>query len=293
MSAPRKEIPAEAQELLKEAEKLASKKSSSGFLSFFTGSTTDNIEEAAELYTRAGNLLKAEGCWREAANAFLRSAELTERDQDGAEEGARKRINAASCFRKIDAESAIAQLELAIGIYVRAGRFHLVATYEKECGEIWESASRWKECAEYFEKAARRYEAEDSPAMAQGCFMKAALALGWLGEWQKAATLYENMADDCAADSTRKFNQKEFVFRCILCHLANDDQVAASKKVSLLERGRELQLVKALLDAIEQDDLEKFNTAVSEYDQVASLDDWKINVLTAIKKSLEQEESLA
>lgn len=297
MSKSTAEIPQEAKELLEEAGALAekSRSGSKGFLSFFTGgNSSEHAEDAAELYTKAGNLLKSEQIYKPAAEAFIKAAELHERDAESKEEGARKRVAAASCFRKYDAASAIEQLEKAIQVYLRAGRFSLVATYEKESAEIWEAESRWKEAAECYVRAGKRFEAEDSPAMAQGCWVKAALAYGWMGDWTSGSETYERIAEACAGDHLRRFGSKDYYFRGILCTLANGDVVGGRKKAeSCLEKGRELQLIQALVQAIEDGDVEAFSQAVATFDQVASLDDWKTHVLLEIKKTIDAEPSLA
>ena len=291
-------IPQEAKQLLEDADKLAEKArhGSRGFLSFFTGggNSEEHAEDAADLYTKAGNLLKAEQKWKPAAEAFIKAAELHEREADSKEEGARKRVSAASCYRKYDAAGAIEQLEKAVQVYLRAGRFSLVATYEKESAEIWEGESKWKEASECYVRAAKRYEAEDQPAMAQGCWAKAALAYGWMNDWTSSTEVYETIAQACATDHLRKFSSKDFYFRAVLCTLANGDVVGARKKAEgWLEKGRELQLSLSVVQALEDGDLEAFSQAVATYDQVASLDDWKMHVLLEIKKSIDSEPSLA
>lgn len=292
-----KEVPPEVKELLTEADKLAEKARSGGkgFMAFFTGGHSgEYAENAADLYSKAGNLLKAEQHWKQAAEAFIKAAELHELDADSKEEGARKRVSAASCYRKYDAASAIAQLERAVQVYLRAGRFSLVATYEKESAEIWEGEGNWGEAAGCYEKAAKRFEAEDQPAMAQGCLAKAALAYGWMGNWTCSSELYTRIAEACASDHLRRFSAKDYYFRAILCAFADGDVVGGKKKAEgLLEKGRELQLSMAIAEALESSDVEAFSQAVANYDQVASLDDWKTHVLLEIKKTIDAEPSLA
>lgn len=293
----------EAERVWAEAEQLASKARSSGssnaFVAFFRGGgrREEMLEDASEAYVHAGNLFKAQEQWRRAADSFIKAAELDETHQDRtmADEGARKRVQAASCLRKIDADAAIAEYERAIEVYTRAGRFSIAATYVKDIGEVLEQRQRWSEAAERFQDAARRYAAEDSPAIASGLRQRAAVALGWAGQYGPCSKLYLELADECASDALRRFNQRDYAFRALLCCLADGDTVAVQRRISegVLEKGRDLDLVKALCEALDDADDAKFEAAVDLYAQVATIDDWKEHVLTAIHDGQLEGEGLA
>jgi alpha-soluble NSF attachment protein len=50
---------------------------------------------------------------------------------------------------------------------------------------------------------------------------------------------------------------------------------------------REAKFITAILEAVDNDDLEKFQGFVFEFDQVSKLDNWKTNILLKIKRQLE------
>lgn len=52
---------------------------------------------------------------------------------------------------------------------------------------------------------------------------------------------------------------------------------------------REAKFAQHVMDACEQGDVEAFQEAVFNYDQVTKLDNWKTGVLLRIKKGLESE----
>lgn len=139
----------------------------SGRTSFFgLMSSTPDYHEAADKFNLAGNLFKADGQWQQAGEAYLRAAEACKSDGNP-EEAARRRLAAASCYRKAPgmAEKAVGLIEEANEAYVRAGRFAMVGNNEKECGEILEKEVGDKRRAiEYYARAAQRYMSEDSPA---------------------------------------------------------------------------------------------------------------------------------
>jgi alpha-soluble NSF attachment protein len=53
---------------------------------------------------------------------------------------------------------------------------------------------------------------------------------------------------------------------------------------------REDRLLWAIVDAFDKRDVEVFSTAVSEYDRVSRLDDWKVSILLHIRKRVEESE---
>jgi len=53
---------------------------------------------------------------------------------------------------------------------------------------------------------------------------------------------------------------------------------------------REAKFAKELIDSCEEADVERYTTAVFQYDQVTKLDNWKTNVLLRVKKALEEDE---
>jgi alpha-soluble NSF attachment protein len=50
---------------------------------------------------------------------------------------------------------------------------------------------------------------------------------------------------------------------------------------------REAKFITAILEAVENGDLENFQGSVFEFDQVTKLDNWKTNILLKIKRQLE------
>ncbi|KAM7300132.1 alpha-soluble NSF attachment protein [Ixodes scapularis] len=51
---------------------------------------------------------------------------------------------------------------------------------------------------------------------------------------------------------------------------------------------REYKLVKALINKLEDQDVDGFTDTVKEYDSISRLDQWYTNILLRIKKSLQE-----
>ena len=51
---------------------------------------------------------------------------------------------------------------------------------------------------------------------------------------------------------------------------------------------REAKFLGALIDVVEQSDLEGFSTACRDFDQVSKLDNWKTQILLKIKETINE-----
>jgi len=119
-----------------------------------------------------------------------------------------------------------------------------------------------------------------------------------LEKYEKAIEIYEEVAGNCIESSLLKYSAKEYFFRAALCHMCVDllnAQIAIKKYEEMFPSfadTRESKLVKALIDKIEQQDLEGFTEAVTEYDSISRLDQWFTTILLRIKKQLAGEPDL-
>lgn len=51
---------------------------------------------------------------------------------------------------------------------------------------------------------------------------------------------------------------------------------------------REAKLLDSLIEAIEEEDVDKFTNVTYEYDSISKLDNWKTTLLLRVKKALQQ-----
>lgn len=256
---------------------------------------------AAELYNEAGNTFKCVKAWKEAGDAFMNAAEA-DISAGEPEEAARRRISAASCYKKVEPAKAVEALKMAIQVFLKSGRFHLAASHEKEVAEIYEnSLDDLKNAAVYYEKAADRYVAEDSLATALGCQMKAANLSALVEDYTKAIEIFSAVCKQWAGDELKRYSMKDYLVRNGLCLLATGDLVQARREIdrfSQLDHNfsttHEAALLRGTLEALEQNDTEMLTEAVATFDQVGLLDEWKTKMLLRLKRSIiAEDESLA
>ncbi|CAJ0836518.1 3685_t:CDS:2 [Entrophospora sp. SA101] len=237
----------------------------------------NKYEDAAELYNKAANMFKLA---KRSANMQL---QLNERD-----EASTTFINASKCYRKCSFE--------AIEILTDRGRFQAAANLQKDIAQIYESdLVDLEKAMQAYEIAAEWYLGEESTALANGCFIKAATFAATLEQYDKAIEKFEQVAMASLDNQLAKWSLKEYFLKAGLCHIAFGDHIGARRAIErygdvdvTFSGTRECQF----LEAVEGGDVETFTNRVVEFDQLTKLDNWKTTILLRIKKSIQDESSL-
>lgn len=281
--------------LIAQAEKKV--KSSQGFLGGLFGGTS-KLEDAAELYVSAGNMFKMAQKWSAAGNAFMEAAQLQITLQSKHEAGQRF-VDAGNCFKKTDVEEAVRAFEMAINIYTDMGRFTMAAKHHITVAEIHEgNSSDLEKAIFHYEQAAQYYRGEESNSSANKCLLKVAMYSAQMEEYAKALEIYEQVAADAIENSLLKYSAKEYFFKAALCHMCIDiveAQRAVDKYCDMypaFQDTRECKLLRTLLEAKEEENVESFTEAVKEYDSISRLDQWLTTILLRIKKGMNEEPDL-
>jgi len=277
---------AKAQKLLQEAEKKG--KSGGGLFGLFGGGKG---EEACELYVKAGNLFKMAKKWHEAGNCFVKSAELQLKQNDAKHEAASNYADAATCFRKVNAQHAADCLQKAAEIYTDMGRFTMAAKQHNSIAELYETEAPDLEKAMYhYEKAGDYYKGEESKSAANKCFLKVAQFAASLEQYRRAIDIYEEVAISSADNTLLRYSAKDYFFKAALCHLCQDvlDAQHAITRYDELHPAfadsREHKLLKDVILAVEEKNLDAFTAAVKDYEKISRLDDWTVTMLLRVKK---------
>ncbi|XP_029414104.1 alpha-soluble NSF attachment protein isoform X3 [Nannospalax galili] len=245
---------AEAMALLAEAERKV-KNSQSFFSGLFGGSS--KIEEACEMYARAANMFKMAKKWSEAINCLMR----------------------------------------AIEIYTDMGRFTIAAKHHISIAEIYETELVDMEKAiAHYEQSADYYKGEESNSSANKCLLKVAGYAAQLEQYQKAIDIYEQVGTSAMDSPLLKYSAKDYFFKAALCHFCIDmlnAKLAVQKYEELFPAfsdSRECKLMKKLLDAHEEQNVDSYTEVVKEYDSISRLDQWLTTMLLRIKKTIQGDE---
>ncbi|XP_030650218.1 N-ethylmaleimide-sensitive factor attachment protein, alpha b isoform X2 [Chanos chanos] len=288
----------EAVALMAEAEKKV-KSSQSFFGSLFGGSS--KMEEACDMYARAANMFKMAKNWNcsvsAAGNAFSQAARLHLQMQSK-HDAATNFIDAGNAFKKADPQEAINCLNRAIEIYTDMGRFTIAAKHHVTIAEVFEAELVDIEKAiAHYEQAADYYKGEESTSSANKCLLKVASYAAQLEQYPKAIEIYEQVGTHAMDSTLLKYSAKDYFFKAALCHFCVDmlnAKLALQKYEEMFPAfsdSRECKLIKKLLDAYEEQNVDAYTDAVKEYDTISRLDQWLTTMLLRIKKTIQEDES--
>lgn len=285
-----------AVEMISQAEKKV--KSAQGFFGGMFGGSS-KIDDAVELYLRAANMFKMAKKWSAAGTAFTEASQLQLNQLQNKHEAAQHYVDAANCYKKSDNEEAVKCLENAIDIFTDMGRFVMAAKHHISIGEIYESNIVDLEKAIFhYEQAADYYKGEESNSSANKCFLKVAQYSAQMENYPKAIAIYEEVAADAIESSLLKYSAKEYFFKAALCHMCVD-VLEAQRSVdkycdmhTAFQDTREAKLLRSLLEAQEEQNVEAFTEAVKEYDSISRLDQWLTTMLLRVKKGMSEEPDL-
>ncbi|BFZ11863.1 hypothetical protein BsWGS_14902 [Bradybaena similaris] len=280
---------AEAQKKLKK-----SKRSFLLFSSIFGGGRSKQ-EEACGLYVRAANAFKVAKNWPQAGNAFEEAAQL-QLALGNKKDAALHYLDAGTSYRKGNPNAAISAIHKAIEIYTDMGDFKIAANHHITLAEIYaRKLSDIEKAIQNYEQAADYFKGEDSYGSANSCLEKVAKYSAKLKNYEKAIEIYEQVATSC----TSKYSTIDYYFRASVCHMCMDTvnaQVAVKKYEEMLPAfagSSECKLVKKLLKAVEDANMEKFTKSL-DFDSVFSFfaEPFLRTLLLRVQKQLSAEPDL-
>jgi alpha-soluble NSF attachment protein len=253
-----------------------------------------SYDDAADCFSKAGNLLKNAKNWDEAARAYVKAADAQITGKSHTE-AVSSLGNAATCFRKVAPQEAVGCLERAIGMLTDEGRFSMAAKYHKDIAEICENdLSDNKQAAAHYERAAELYEGEpNSSSSVKPCLVKVAHFAAEGGDYVRGKELFEKLAAICLESRLGSYGAKEYLLKAGLCTLAEGDVIAAKKALEkymdmhpAFEREREFTLFSDVTTAVDNYDLELFMKTVTDYDSLTKIEPFVTTLLLKIKKMI-------
>uniref|UniRef100_A0A8C2RM63 NSF attachment protein alpha n=1 Tax=Capra hircus TaxID=9925 RepID=A0A8C2RM63_CAPHI len=179
---------------------------------------------------------------------------------------------------------AINCLMRAIEIYTDMGRFTIAAKHHISIAEIYET-----ELVD-IEKARDGQEGA-SPGNACSLLVPGSDPALWL-----PTALCLQVGTNAMDSPLLKYSAKDYFFKAALCHFCIDmlnAKLAVQKYEELFPAfsdSRECKLMKKLLEAHEEQNVDSYTEAVKEYDSISRLDQWLTTMLLRIKKTIQGDE---
>ncbi|GAB0134234.1 hypothetical protein EsDP_00002614 [Epichloe bromicola] len=281
--------------LLQKAEKTLSS-AGSGF-SFF-GGREDKYQNAADLFTQAGNAFKMQNQNVEAGKAFEQAAQVQTSKLDEPDDAANSLVDAFKAYRKDAPSDAVRCLKVAVDRYCSKGNFRRAASHNETMAEVYETQlGDAKKAMECYEAAATWYEGDNAMALANKLWLKVADAAAMEGDYYKAIENFEKVAEQSVNNNLMKYSVKDYFLRAGICHLATGDMVATNRALEKYRdmdpsfaTQREHMLLTDLCEAVEGQSQEQFTDKLFQYDQVSKLDKWKTTILVRVKNTIEEAE---
>ncbi|KAF5866972.1 hypothetical protein ETB97_006816 [Aspergillus alliaceus] len=264
--------------LLQKADKAL--QSASGGFNFF-GGRTEKYENAADLYTQAGNAYRVQKQNKEAGLAFEKAASIQTQNLNEPDDAANSLQEAFKVYRKSDPEDAARVLSSAIQHYVLKGNFRRAATQQQYLAEVFEvELGDQKKALEAYEKAAEWFDSDNAEALANKHYLKAADLAALEGDYYKAIEHYERIGRSSISNNLMKWSDLVATNRALENYRDIDTTFAST---------REHQLLIDLVQTIEQGDQEAFADKLFQFDQLSKLDKWKTTLLLRIKNNIEEQ----
>ena len=191
--------------------------------------------------------------------------------------------------------------EKTIEMLSKDGKFDQAARMRKEIAEFLESDKEYGEAAKEYEKAAKLYEIDDRVSFAIQCKVKAAdlIIITDEPDYAKAIELYDNVISEYMKKDTLKGSAKSLMIKVWLCHLANDDLVAAQNKYTdfcsddtSFINGREGVFVSNMLKIKESNDVDAFQKNCFQYNKITPFDKQLTKILEKVKDRLDPVKNL-
>lgn len=258
-----------------------------------------DYEKANEYYTSAAAQYKLDKNYERAGEAYMRAGDAAMQSKNQFE-ATQSYVEAANAYKKVDVKKAGTMLQIAIQLNIDQNRLGEAARLEKDFAEALEEEGQLKGAIEHYKNAYKFFYAEDRPQLASQCQIKMAKIHGELDEFDVAAKLYEEIGS-AQARGNLKHQAKEYFLRATLCLatvITNDNRDEKTAEVREayenyqtidpnIRHSREAEFIEKVLDSLAENNLELFDDAVSDLNDMRMLDDWKTHVLLVIKKNFE------
>lgn len=289
-----------ANKLMTEAAETADK------FSLFT-SKDEKRANARKLYIQAAGIYKANQNFINAATAFQRAADMSaanKSDIDVADDLSNVLLMHLKCDNFDAAKSAANKV---IDFFVRNNKSSQAAKVCQSIGE-WKPTNGTKLTDEqrreqdlYLEKAMTFYRQEGSRSTANEMRLKVIERKVANGELEAASKDYEAIGKEVLDDQLLRSTAQKHFFMALLCLVGNLQPAKITDQIDQLRRKfetiqdldtqfnkytQEFILVEGIIDALESEDVEKYEDAQDAYAEICAVDTLKARLLLQGKQAL-------
>lgn len=263
-------------QLVAEAEKDLKK------FSFFS-SGSEKYDKAHDKFMQAATQYKAAASFSKAAGAYSRAAEMSAKSGNEMDRAVELEESAKAHIKANDTASAISQYSEAVDIYDKNQKFSNAAKACAAAGDI----AQGPEAMKWLDRAVKYYRTQGAKVTASEIVQKMADAKARSGDFAGARDIYEQLAREALDDRVARGNARKLFFFALLAQLAMMTPDSMMEDVGALQETfeeyqeldtqfnqhtREHMFISAVIAAIQEEDVEAFDDAATEYDSICPLD---------------------
>lgn len=273
-------------ELMKEAEKKLK--------SFSLFGSANKTEAAMELYDKAAAQFKITKDWDQAAECYLKIAELAGKLSNELEEE-QAYTNAAKAYKNANNnKEAMKIFKLVAEMRMKGNKFQQAGKLYTEMAQMEEKEMNHKAALELYQSAADCFQADNSASSESQALLKVAELSAMEMDYKTAIEIYEKVSATSLENSLLKYSVKDYMYKASLCQLSICAQISDFKTLEdKLERYKDMNpawdgdkacaFIEQLIKAFDDGDVEAFSEACFKYNQIYKLDQFATKILSHVK----------
>ncbi len=180
---------------------------------FFASSRTANQELAVELFDKAAAQFKLTKDWEDAAKAYVRAGEVSEKLLKAESEASNYYLNAAKAYKNAGSKEANKMFKAVVAMHMENNRFSAAAKIYKEIAECEEKENSIPAAIAAWEQAADCHFAEDQASSGNQCLLKVAHYAALREDYKKAIDIYEKVSAASLTNNLMQYSVKEYMFK--------------------------------------------------------------------------------
>lgn len=258
-----------------------------------------DYDGANELYMKAAGQYKLQKDYLRAGETYMKAGECAGKLKNQFQV-AEAYQQAAMMFQKACSPQFEATLQLAVQALVDNNRLNTAAGMVMKAADEQRQAGQPDKALPLYQKAENYYHADGMEAMVQKAKVAQADIYTELLSFDKAAAMYEAIGKNML-QGPLKYQSYTFQFKALLCRFAAGDYSsnramtidALSEDVDTavsinpyLQGIREEEVLRDLLIALRDEDMEKFDEVVKKLQMLKMLDEWTTGVMLHIKEKI-------
>lgn len=253
--------------------------------------SSNQKQDAEDKFTRAATIFLREEQFADAADSFTEASKCASSVYTAAALSG----EAARAWAKANEnERAVRMYADSIAKFAQKGPLRRAALLAIELGELYEKMELYDPARKTFSQASAWFNESGETSKAANAQLQAANCASWSGDYVAAIADFEVAAQRACGDIGQRHKMKGYFLQSGLCYLANSDLIglerALKDKYVVWDRAfsasDQFKLLSALLQAVRQMDMRKFELALYSYDQKHRLEKWQVETCLLVKQRI-------